>query len=269
MTWNKLSIGLQICRRTLIGWEHISGRGEAEFILLAKDVTRHGSFWKGKNFYFFCLFYHKNLLSHKLFSFAVRVPFVSFILPYCALIIKSLMLKNSTWKNMFLRAWKHSLQCFLPLLPPQNPNQQVNFVFRLPPPPTQSLLWNINSFSGSIKKKPNKQNPKNPTEKDSLRHFTPFRKCHPRPFGWLKSRKFTGWEVGKAVALYKWMMNLKDSQEKPVRTCKSASVHWSLWEVWGLWQSWWSFRRSCLSLCAAWVPRFHAAEQCKLSQAPD
>lgn len=33
-----------------------------------------------------------------------RVPFVSFILPNCALIINSFMLKNSTWKNMLLRA---------------------------------------------------------------------------------------------------------------------------------------------------------------------
>lgn len=62
------------------------------------------AFEKEKNFYSFCLFYHKNLLNHKLFSFAMRVPFVSFMLPHCALIIKSLMLKNSTWKNMFLRA---------------------------------------------------------------------------------------------------------------------------------------------------------------------
>lgn len=132
---------------------YLRNGGRLNSFLLAKDVTRHGSFWEGKNFYSFCLFYHKNLLNHKLFSFAVRVPFVSFILPYCALIIKSLMLKNSTWKNMFLRAWKHSLQCFLPLLLPQHPNQQVNFVFRLSPPPTQSLLWNINSFSGSKKNK--------------------------------------------------------------------------------------------------------------------
>lgn len=173
----------------------------------------------------------------------MRVPFVSFILPYCALIIKSLMLKNSTWKNMFLRAWKYSLQCFLPLLPPQNPNQQVDFVFRLSRPPTQSLLWNINSFSGSKKKETQQtKTRKQPIEKQ-LKTLYSLQEMPSKTLWVSGERKVAGWEVGKAIALYKGMMNLRDSQEKPVRTCKSASVHWSLWEVWGLWQSWLSFRR--------------------------
>lgn len=176
--------------------------------------------------------------------------------PTVLLLLTVLCLKTALGKNMLLRAWKHSLQSFLPLLPPQNPNHHVDFVDRLPPPPTQSLLLNINSSSGSKKK----------LLKTSLRHFTPSGKCQPRPLGCPESRKVRGWEVGKAIALYERKMNLRDSQEKPVRTWKFPSLHWSLLslrKVGEIWQSTLSLRKrgACQSMCAIWVHRSRAAEE--------
>lgn len=184
---------------------------EAEIFLLAKDVTRHGSFWEGKTFIPLSLLSQKSTKPQTVQLCNERVPFVSFILPYCALIINSFMLKNSSWNNMLLRAWKHSLQSFHPLLPPQNPNQHVNFVFRLLPPPTQSLWWNIDSSLDSKKK-------------------SYWKTAWAIPLGKAIQGLSGVWKAGRLgvrsrelIALMK--VNLSDRQQKPVRTCRGASLH--------------------------------------------
>jgi len=166
------------------------------------------------------------------------------------------MLKNSTWKNMLLRAWKHSLQSFLPLLPPQNPNQQVDFVFRLPPPPTQSLLWNMNSSSGSKK-----------SCWKHLRHFTPSGKCHPRPLGCLESRKVRGVRGRKSYCPL-WRNNESERQSR--KTCQNMQISLTTLKSLVFERGGGKYgnpnplpgKEALAWTCGVWVQRSHAVEEC-------
>lgn len=164
------------------------------------------------------------------------------------------MCKNSSWKKKHALKSLKTLPAKLSSFAPTPESQSTSgFVFRLPTPPCKLLWWNINSSLDSRKA----------IEKQLETLPSPWER--PSEARWVSvSRKVIGYRGRKSPDLHEGMMNLSSSQEKPVGTCRWASLH--LLSVCktgkhGNPNSPSVEKGTCLIKWAVWAQRSHAAEE--------
>lgn len=139
-----------------------------------------------------------------------------------------------------------------------------------PPPPTQSLLWNINSFSGSKKKK---RNPTSKTQKTLLKNtawdtLLPSGNAIQDPLGDWRAGKLQSERQEKLLSFIKELWIWKTVK-------KNLSGHANLPQYTGVSEGFGDYGNPDGLLGEEELPvcclssQIPCTEQCKLSQAPD